>query len=227
MGDKSQILDSDNQFDCRPSYPDIIHSNDTEYDLEIIHKLFHELTSLHKYIGARYLEEIISKPNSTIHATDLRNLFNESKKAFDDLDIETTDENQNFVCELKCYNYSSNPLNELPIEAADKEAINQVYKHMQNTIEALHLRQSYNDLAAVDDLLDEIEKCKQWLAKACNNRGKPRYLVNQGNKDYQSVTKAIKFVVELLRAKDPELGKQCDEHLVLGVSLSWRAEAMK
>jgi hypothetical protein len=172
MWDKSQIPVNDNFSDCRPQYPEILNSQLSEYYYTTVLTIIRELKSLHKYLGAKYLLELIAKPDSSIHCTNMKNLFNQSKSAFYDENIEPTDENNDFDCEVSYFNYSKNPLNELPIEAADDRAIKQVMRHLYNTIEAMHIRQSYNDLSAVEDLLDEIEKCQEWLFKTVNKNGK-------------------------------------------------------
>lgn len=175
--------------------------------------------------GSGYLKLLINHADSPIYSTNLYHLEMGSPKEiatdFDEI------ENGHYSLINPAGYYGCNPQIELPIEVADKTAIAQVAKHRQNLIEARVIAESENNLAAVEDIIDELEKVDDWICKAVNKFGRPRYFANKATKDYQNVDKALVKIVEKLREIDPALGQMCDNHLVRGTRPHWSSAPIR
>jgi len=205
---KSKFTDSEGII---PSFD----SQVTPENIVIIKSL--NLNGLNDYIGAKYLYEAAYKPDNHIDYTNMRNLFNISRQEYPDDEID-------IVLPLYNFDYSVAPMYDSPMKVLDESAIKEYKKRLVKINELIAQRQWFNDLAVVDDLIEEKEFILSELTKAHNRLGNPRYFVTQAIKDRQAVTKAIKFTVEKLRKLDPELGRICDRHLVLTTYVSWRSE---
>jgi len=200
------------------TFKTIVYSSDTFVPEQV--KIITALTVLNQYIGAKYLLEAVAKPDSQISYTNLRNLFNPYRQE------EYVDEDIDVQVPLFQFNYSISPEYETPVQILDDKAVKQYKQRLIKIMEYIAERQSLNDDAYIDDLIEERDFIVSELTKAHNRFGRLRTFTTQNLRDRQSVSKAIRETVARLRDLDPELGRICDRHLVLKTYVSWRSEAL-
>jgi hypothetical protein len=170
-----------------------------------------------KYIGARYLLELIANPDRPIHATNLRNIFNQPEtKHIIDIDEDEVEYGKKYL-----FFNSINPQWELPIKAADEKAITQVKQRLIKVIKLQAIAMQNNDLAKIEELIDEKDKLLDWLKKALNRFNRPRYLQNQAITDYQAVAKTIRLIIKVIGKDNPELVVFINEHYRAGMQFCW------
>jgi hypothetical protein len=167
-----------------------------------------------KYDGTSYLTEVVNKSDTTISYSNLRNLFNHFQPELVDNEIEVQRPVFDFM-------YNLPPDYETSYEILDEKAIVQYKQRLVRIINEIAERQSYNDIAPIDDLIAEKEFILAELRKAINRFGRSRCLSSQKLKDRQTVVKSIKLIVNKLRELDPELGRICDRHLCLRNGVCW------
>lgn len=176
------------------------------------------------YYGAMYLTELIHHPNQPIHATQLRNLFNEPDQAcpLDSAQRAGEDYESDFDF-IQSVNLppSVNPGVELPIEKADRTAIEQVKKRLVKVLAQIAHARNCHDEAPLEDLYDERDKLLDWLKQTVNRWGRPRFLADNTQKDYQTVRKNINKIIAKLEAVSPQQAEFVRKHLKTGHRFEW------
>ena len=192
-----------------------------DYVLELVNYL---ATFEKKYIGSRYLIELIANANRPIHSTNLRNVFNYPDVThLTDEDADEIDYNN----KANLFFYSVDPQWELPIEVADKQAITEVNRRLVKINEVLAHAKQCNNLAEIEDLIDERDKLIEWLQKALNRFNRPRYIQNQANKDYYAVAKSIKLIINKIAESIPDYAEFIKQHYQSGMRFCWRTDNLK
>jgi hypothetical protein len=170
-----------------------------------------------EYLGAKYITEASYKPGSIISFSNIRNLFNEIEPEF-------IEEPEQYIIDLEQFGYFMTPQLETSYEVLDYKALKDYKKELIRLNGQIAEKKAWYDYAALEDLYSQRDFIYKYLEKSINRLGKPRYFVTQANRDRQSVTKAIKSFVTILRKIDPEAGALCDRHLEYKSYVCWRSE---
>jgi len=207
------------QSDCSQITPKSIQEATSVSKVKDESDLLVTLNSLLALDGSKYLEELIYNADIKIPASSIRHIFNVPN-------YDVIDEDVPVAVPYKTFSYFIETDHELPIEIVDEKAIEQYKDEILRFIYLIADAKSNNDVARAASLTDEKDRIVEILKKSVNKFGRPRYLQNRKNKDYQTVHKAIKLIVEKIRALDPALGRLCDEHLENKTVLCWRSDPM-
>ena len=183
--------------------------------------MINSLADLSQFIGTRYLLEAISKPDSQIDYTNLRNLFNHHSA------VELIDEDIEVQVPIFQFNYSISPDYETPASILDERAVAEYKQRLIKITEHIAERQSLQDDAFIDDLIEERDFIMDELSRAFNRYGRLRTFVTQSYRDRQSVTKAIREVIRRLRKLDSNAARVCDRHLIMKTYVSWSSEPLE
>jgi len=168
-----------------------------------------------KSIGYAFLVELASKPNATIHCSQLRNLYNLPGRGAEEMSIAYKDKERE---ELN-FCISSSPL---PIQVIDEQTLQQTKQRLQSLIALEAELLNWNDLARLDEVRSEKEQLVEYLKECLDRKGRIRSLNQTANNDYRMVYRSINRVICKIREIDPELAEEVLKHLETGIYFKWK-----
>ncbi|MCK9557435.1 MAG: hypothetical protein PHO85_01425 [Candidatus Cloacimonetes bacterium] len=152
-----------------------------------------------KSVGWRYLLELLRHPGETYYARDLyasRNTVPEGMQMFAAMS----------AAELEGMNvYRQSPDNR--IEKADLRCIAEVKKRLLKVIEMEAELRINNDVAALEEVLNEKDKLLSYLQEVLYKDGRIAKFLDAENKAREAVRKAISRCLDEIEAVEPELGR--------------------
>lgn len=180
-----------------------------------IEQLKDTLEHMQDRAGAGLLLELITHPNQPIHATQLRHLH-----SLPLLDRPQYKPNENHR-PYKSKGRPANPFDESSVRFCDQRTINEIKKRLkQLQIQKAEAR-DWNDHAHLEEIYKEEEILIDYLKKAFNRYGQPRYLRHQAKDDYSYVKKSISRIIDNIRLLDPKQADLIERHLKTGLSFEW------
>jgi hypothetical protein len=175
------------------------------------------VTYAHAGRGFEYLEELLCHPNCPIMCSHLRQMFQIDPNACAGDDFDEVEA----VPDLNHTRFPYLPLTE-PIEAADRQTIDDVKQRLLNLIAAEAELMQYHDYARLDDVREEKQALLDYLRQVITPLGRPRFLHHQQRNDYSAVKQAIQRAVAKLEPDFPDLFEDLNANLVFGLSVCYR-----
>lgn len=157
------------------------------------------LESMSDKAGARFLIELITHPNQPIHVSELRHLH-----------IKPLMEG------------GHNPFKENSIPYCDRKTLDDVKKRLKKLQIIKHEAKCCNDYARLDDIYTEEEFLIDYVKKAINRNGEPRYLRDTLRDDYSYVKKTIDRTIETIRKIETYQAEFIQNHLKTGLRFEWK-----
>jgi hypothetical protein len=200
----------------------------TDNQADALKPLKELLQAMSDKAGALFLIELIAHPNQPIHVSQLRYLH--SLPLLDRPEYRPYEGNNAHKSSFRRKQESSplfshalaNPFDETSIRFCDQKTIDQVKKRLSKLQSIKAEAQNWNDYARLEELYREEEFLIEYLKKAFNKNGNPRFLRNRGKDDYSYVKKSIERVIAKIRKLDPALADEIDKHLKTGLRFEWQ-----
>jgi hypothetical protein len=186
-------------------------------DLEL-KQLTEMLESMSDRAGAGLLLELINHPNQPIHASQLRHLH--SLPLLDRPEYRSDENSQPYKRKTR----QANPFDESTIRFCDQRTINEIKKRLKQLQIQKAEAKDWNDLAHLEEIYREEQILIDYLKKAFNRNGQPRYLRNKSKDDYSYVKKAISRIIEKIRKLDPKQADLIENHLKTGLCFRWESD---
>jgi len=175
--------------------------------------LLNLLETMSDKAGARFLIELITHPNQPIHVSELRHLHS----------LPLLDAQQyRPQYSRPSLDGGPNPFKENSIPYCDKKTLDDVKNRLKKLQIIKHEAKCCNDYARLDDIYTEEEFLIDYLKKAINRKGEPRYLRDTLRNDYSYVKKSISRIIDRMESLDPFFAKKIREHLVTGLRFKWK-----
>ena len=190
------------------------------------------LESMSDKAGARFLIELINHPNQPIHVSQLRHLHNlplmdrPEYRPYEGANSHKSSFLRKHESSLLSSHSRAggnlNPFKESSIPYCDKKTLDDVKKRLKRLQIIKHEAKCCNDYARLDDIYTEEEFLIDYLKKAFNRKGEPRYLRDTLRDDYSYVKKSIDRIIDRIRECDPNLSIYIENHLKTGLRFTWK-----
>ena len=151
-----------------------------------------------KKVGWSYLLALLRKPGETFHARDLLASRNSIPEEYRTMACMS-------VAELGGINLHIQPADHR-IEKADNRCIAEVKKRLLQLIEIEAELRMNNDVAALEEILEEKDMLMSYLQDLLYKDGRIAKFIDSENKANNAVRKAISRCLDEIEAVEPELG---------------------
>lgn len=175
------------------------------------------LESMTDKAGARFLLELITHPNQPIHATQLRYLH--SLPLLDRPEYKPDVNNQTYKSSKSNL---ANPFDETSVRYCDQQTITEIKQRLNKLLAMKDQAKEWNDYGRLEEIYDEEQILVDYLKKAFNRNGQPRYLRNKSKDDYSYVKKNLSRIISRIRQLDPAQAEMIEKHLKTGLRFVWK-----
>ncbi|MCK9336107.1 MAG: hypothetical protein M0Q99_12440 [Candidatus Cloacimonetes bacterium] len=158
-----------------------------------------------KSVGWKYLLEILRNPGRIYNARQLSSTFRKIPERYQYLARQSK-------TELESSNLYISPA-EMRIAMIDDRGLKEVSKRLNVLIEIEAELRINNDLAALDDVLEEKEQLQQYLQEVLSYTGSIRSFSNSESKAAAAVSKAITRCLDSIHDVEPALAEYLSKHI--------------